>query len=55
LEKVAREGLFSAMAKGEFAEIKRSENGGKGLEGVIMKDKDYYNPFMESMKQELKL
>ena len=55
LEKVAREGLFSAMAKGEFAEIKRPENSGKGLEGVIMKDSSYYNPFMESMKQELGL
>ena len=55
LEKVAREGLFSAMAKGEFADIKRPENGGKGLEGVIMKDKDYYNPFLEIMKQELAL
>ena len=55
LEKVAREGLFSAMAKGEFADIKRPENGGKGLDGVIMKDKDYYNPFLEIMKQELAL
>lgn len=55
LEKVAREGLFSAMAKGEFADIKRTENGGKGLDGVIMKDKDYYNPFLEIMKQELAL
>ncbi|MBP7333430.1 MAG: D-lysine 5,6-aminomutase subunit alpha, partial [Candidatus Cloacimonas sp.] len=55
LERVAEEGLFSAMSKGEFAEIKRPENGGKGLEGVFMKDGDYYNPFMESMKQELKL
>ncbi|HPV64598.1 MAG TPA: lysine 5,6-aminomutase subunit alpha, partial [Candidatus Cloacimonas sp.] len=55
LEKVAQEDLFSAMAKGEFAEIKRPENSGKGLEGVIMKDSSYYNPFMESMKQELGL
>jgi beta-lysine 5,6-aminomutase alpha subunit len=55
LEKVAQEDLFSAMAKGEFAEIKRPENSGKGLEGVIMKDSSYYNPCMESMKQELGL
>ena len=55
LEKVADEGLFSAMAKGEFAEIKRPENGGKGLDGVFLRDQNYYNPFMESLKQELGL
>jgi len=55
LEKVAEEGLFSAMAKGDFAEIKRPENGGKGLDGVFLCDKDYYNPFMQQMKQELGL
>mgnify|MGYP000850992048 CR=1 FL=1 len=55
LEKVAEEGLFASMAKGEFAEIKRPENGGKGLDGVFMCDKDYYNPFMQQMKQELGL
>lgn len=55
LERVAEEGLFSAMAKGEFAEIKRPENGGKGMDGVFLCDKDYYNPFMQQMKQELGL
>nr|MDK2850308.1 beta-lysine 5,6-aminomutase alpha subunit [Candidatus Cloacimonadota bacterium] len=55
LEKVASEGLFSAMAAGEFADIKRPENGGKGLDGVFEKDADYFNPFMDKMKQELGL
>jgi len=55
LEKVAGEGLFSAMAKGEFAEIKRPENGGKGLDGVFERSADYYNPFMQQMKKELGL
>ncbi len=55
LESVAQEGLMVAMGKGEFAEIKRPENGGKGQEGVFMRDADYYNPFMETMKQELGL
>jgi beta-lysine 5,6-aminomutase alpha subunit len=55
LEQVAREGLFSAMAAGEFAEIKRPENGGKGLDGVFERDIDYYNPFMDKMKKELGL
>jgi beta-lysine 5,6-aminomutase alpha subunit len=30
-----------------FADIKRSRNGGKGRDGVIRKDENYYNPFYE--------
>jgi len=55
LEKVASEGLLDAMAKGEFAEIKRGENGGKGLDGVMRKGEGYYNPFLDMMKEELGL
>ncbi|NLO12329.1 MAG: D-lysine 5,6-aminomutase subunit alpha [Candidatus Cloacimonetes bacterium] len=55
LEKVAADGLFSAMAKGEFADIKRPDDGGKGLDGVFAKDEDYYNPFRERMMKELKI
>ncbi len=53
LERVAEDGLLVAMAKGEFAEIKRPENGGKGIEGVFMKEDRYMNPFMDRMKAEL--
>jgi len=55
LEKVASEGLLEAMARGEFADIKRPETGGKGLDGVFRKDEDYYNPFRERMMKELGL
>ena len=55
LERVAEEGLFTAMARGEFADIKRPENGGKGLDGVFRKGADYFNPFLDKMKQELGL
>jgi beta-lysine 5,6-aminomutase alpha subunit len=55
LERVAQEGLFPAMARGEFADIKRPENGGKGLDGVFRKDGDYFNPFLDKMKKELGL
>lgn len=55
LERVEREGLFSAMGKGEFADIRRPEDGGKGLEGVFRKDDQYYNPFLDQMKEELGL
>ncbi|MDZ4181564.1 MAG: lysine 5,6-aminomutase subunit alpha [Candidatus Cloacimonadaceae bacterium] len=55
LERVADEGVLDAMANGEFAEIKRPENGGKGQDGVFRKDSGYFNPFLDNMKAELGL
>lgn len=55
LERVASEGLLEAMAKGEFADIKRPADGGKGLDGVFRKDEHYFNPFLDKMKAELGL
>ncbi|MCL2063366.1 MAG: lysine 5,6-aminomutase subunit alpha [Candidatus Cloacimonetes bacterium] len=53
LAKVSEKGLLTSMAQGEFADIKRPEEAGKGLEGVFKKAEDYVNPFMERMKIEL--
>jgi beta-lysine 5,6-aminomutase alpha subunit len=55
LEKVAQEGLLSSMAKGDFADIKRPETGGKGLDGVFLRDEAYINPFEIKMRAELEL
>lgn len=55
LEKVAEEGLFTAMERGEFADIKRPEFGGKGLDGVFRKEQGYLNPFLDKMKASLKI
>ncbi|MDN5354681.1 MAG: beta-lysine 5,6-aminomutase alpha subunit [Candidatus Cloacimonadota bacterium] len=55
LRKVSEKGLFQAMSAGEFADIVRTETGGKGLDGVLPKSEDYLNPFMDKMKTELKL
>lgn len=49
LENMEREGLFMALEKGIFADVKRPRNGGKGLEGVAQKGANYYNPFIELM------
>ena len=38
-------GLQNAIGKGMFAEISRTPDGGKGLDGVIRKADDYFNPF----------
>jgi beta-lysine 5,6-aminomutase alpha subunit len=46
LEKVKEEGLFSALEKGIFANVKRSKTGGKGLNGVVGKGVRYMNPFV---------
>jgi len=50
LERISAEGLFSALEKGIFADIKRPRNGGKGLDGVCRKGENYTNPFIELMK-----
>jgi beta-lysine 5,6-aminomutase alpha subunit len=46
LSKVARDGLLAAIAAGEFADVKRPENGGRGLDGVIARAADYQNPIL---------
>ena len=55
LNNIEREGLFKTIEKGIFAGIKRPIDGGKGLDGVIIKDKDYFNPFLEIMSKELNI
>ncbi len=55
LSEIEKEGLFKTIEKGIFAQIKRPIDGGKGLDGVIPKSKDYFNPFLEIMSKELQL
>ena len=55
LEKVADFGLFEAIERGLFADIKRLKNGGKGLEDVYAKAPEYWNPFEDFLKEELKI
>ena len=42
-------GLFKALEAGLFAGIKRSPEGGRGLEGVIERNPGYFNPFYEEL------
>ena len=51
LQQMEKEGLFSALEKGIFADIKRPKNGGKGLQGVAEKRDNYENPFIDIMKK----
>lgn len=50
LEKVERLGLMQAIEHGTFAEMPRAENAGKGLDGVIQKERDYFNPALDLLK-----
>lgn len=50
LEKVEKEGLFTALEKGYFANVRRPRTGGKGLEGVTRKSPVYRNPYIELFK-----
>jgi beta-lysine 5,6-aminomutase alpha subunit len=50
LEDITKQGLFTALEKGIFGDVKRPKNGGKGLSGVTMKGANYLNPFIELMK-----
>lgn len=51
LDQVNQYGLFEALQKGIFADIKRPITGGKGLAGVSRKGEGYYNPFINLMKK----
>jgi len=53
LKEIEKQGLFKTLENGIFAGIKRPIDGGKGVDGVVQKKKDYYNPFMEIMSNEL--
>jgi beta-lysine 5,6-aminomutase alpha subunit len=49
LREMDRLGLFKALEAGLFANIKRSPEGGRGLDGVIERNARYYNPFYEEL------
>ncbi len=45
-------GLMEGVALGKFANIKRSRDGGKGLDGVFKKGPNYSNPVMDRIERE---
>ncbi len=51
LKQIVDEGLFTALEKGTFGDVKRPMNGGKGLAGVVTKGENYFNPFVKMMKE----
>ncbi|MEG2086205.1 MAG: lysine 5,6-aminomutase subunit alpha [Clostridia bacterium] len=49
LMEIEKYGLFGTLERGIFADIKRKEDGGKGLAGVFAKSEIYFNPFIDEM------
>jgi beta-lysine 5,6-aminomutase alpha subunit len=51
LEEVAEDGMMAAIGKARFGDTARTPEGGKGLDGVIERGPDYFNPFLEILEQ----
>lgn len=49
LAEIEQIGLMEAINRKMFADISRQPDGGKGATGVIVKDADYFNPFVDLM------
>jgi len=50
LEECRKDGLIAAIGRGRFGDVRRSELGGKGLEGVVEKAPEYFNPFLDLLE-----
>jgi beta-lysine 5,6-aminomutase alpha subunit len=53
LEQLDKTGLFDSIEQGLFAEACRPKDSGKGLDGVVEKAPDYWNPVGEFLKTRL--
>jgi beta-lysine 5,6-aminomutase alpha subunit len=51
LRVVEDEGLFAAIARGAFADVKRPDTGGKGSAGVVERSPRYWNPLLEALER----
>lgn len=54
LQEISNIGIFDTIERGMFAGIKRTLDGGKGLDGVSSKHDLYVNPVIDRMISELK-
>jgi beta-lysine 5,6-aminomutase alpha subunit len=50
LDRVADDGLLTAIAEGVFGSTRRAADGGKGLDGVVAHGPDYWNPATEILE-----
>jgi beta-lysine 5,6-aminomutase alpha subunit len=50
LEEVKQETIWNAIARGAFADVKRTRTGGRGFVGVVARSADYVNPLLEELE-----
>jgi len=50
LDEVAKEGIWTAISRGAFADVKRTKEGGKGYAGVVARGAEYMNPILEALE-----
>jgi beta-lysine 5,6-aminomutase alpha subunit len=50
LEECRRDGLIAAIGRARFGDVARAETGGKGLEGVVERSPDYFNPLLDALE-----
>jgi beta-lysine 5,6-aminomutase alpha subunit len=50
LVEVERDGIWEAIARGAFADVKRTRTGGKGYAGVFERDERYVNPILDALE-----
>jgi beta-lysine 5,6-aminomutase alpha subunit len=53
LEHTRDVGLLRAIEEGQFADIPRARDGGKGLDGVFKKSENYVNPIQDELERRL--
>lgn len=51
LEEVRRDGIWDAIGRGAFADVKRTKDGGKGYAGVVERAPDYVNPLLDALEK----
>lgn len=51
LGEVGEQGIWEAISKGSFADVKRSRTGGKGYAGVAERHPDYVNPVLDRLEK----
>ncbi len=51
LDEVATSGIWDAIGRGAFADVKRTRTGGKGYTGVVPRAEDYVNPVLAALER----
>ena len=51
LERIAEEGLFSAIEQASFGDVSRRVDEGRGIEGIVKVSNEYFNPLLDLMAE----